>query len=397
MSNPTTSLASQITSNSSSSITGGLLFPNSSTDTAPSINSSIHLSSLSSRATQKKNIFSQFFSALYGRVVGIFSYVKDKLKHCFYCFRKQPAPVTATMPNFANLTPLQQTYWRLGGSKWKEAIDGRYHHLGPDVFDRGTHQGTIEPGYLQGVLNSFNFVNAHLGERITLDFYLDLHRVLCSHFRGEANGTLMGPEKVGVFRNSDDYISWNIRGNFQLRNEALQEYYDFELELRRRFNLDTNEVLGWLWYYTDPNNPDPRIVNQWENVPFGKFPPDDALVTMRYRTMSRAEVGRFMQFFIDDFYQEIERAQDDQDAKLTAIARFSKRVEWLHPTRDGSGRTDMAILNKVLTEHGFHPTFLAYPWFDITLPLAGWKAYLQEGLALWEQENPTPLPNNPIS
>ena len=33
------------------------------------------------------------------------------------------------------------------------------------------------------------------------------HRHTAAHFRGAANGTLMGQEKVGVFRDRDDEIS----------------------------------------------------------------------------------------------------------------------------------------------------------------------------------------------
>ena len=362
---------------------------NSNTNTTPvNTHSSSRENSLSSIASSvvHKNTFITILSSFYQRIVEIFSKIKEKLKYCFKCcFRRPiPPPVSVTMPNPSITTLLQQTYWRLGNNKWKEGIDGRYHHFGREVFDRGLHKGAVEPGFLQSLFNAYAFVSDHLGERITSRFYLDLHGALCAHFDGERTGTLMGPEKVGVFRNHDDALSWTIRNPFSMENEAVQEFYALEADLCGRLNItSTQEALGWFSYEGAGNN--------WIRVPYNQLPPQGVTVAMNFRPVPRAEVERFFTLFINDFYEEIERAHDDRNAKLTACARLSQRLEWLHPTRDGSGRLDMAILNKVLTEYGFHPFISDYPWRNETWPLARWTTYLDECLTAWEHEPADPI------
>ena len=346
--------------------------------------STLSSSSIASSLDGNRSSLKSLFFTVWNRALNCFAYLKRLFFRYFPCFRRpiSYSALSMAMPNPSTATALQQIYWRLARNKWKEGIDGCYHRLGPGVFDEGLHGGPVEPGYLRSLLNSFTFVSDHLEERLTTGFYLDLHRVLCSHFRGLATETLMGQEKVGVFRDSNDGLQWTIRNPYIFTNEAVQEYYAFEQELRQHFSLSTDEALGYLTYQ-DPHNRNSSI-----GIPYGQLPPQGVCVTLKYRVMPREEVANFMQFFIEAFYQEIERVQGDEEAKLTAIARFSQRLEWLHPTKDGSGRTDMAVLNKLLTEHGFHPAIIDHPWNDVTLPLASWKAYLRESLNKWEREQP---------
>ena len=78
---------------------------------------------------------------------------------------------------------------------------------------------------------------------------------------------------------------------------------------------------------------------------------------LTYKPMSREQIRRIFNKFLNEFYQEIGSAQTP-DQKLWAIAKLQQRLEWLHPVRDGTARTSMSLMNKFLTDYGFHPAIL---------------------------------------
>ena len=72
-----------------------------------------------------------------------------------------------------------------------------------------------------------------------------------------------------------------------------------------------------------------------------------------------------------------------------AICKYVKYLDWLHPPRDGSGRTVIfGILNKILSENGFHPVLLEYPYITDCVSLQKWTEYVKEGLLAWEAAKP---------
>jgi hypothetical protein len=101
--------------------------------------------------------------------------------------------------------------------------------------------------------------------------------------------------------------------------------------------------------------------------------------------MTREQIHRIVEWYFSEFYREVEQATTP-DAKLLAIARLHQRLEWSHPVRDGTSRTNTAILNKHLTDYGFHPAILEKPHVSSTYPLQKWKEYLKDGLLKWELE-----------
>lgn len=267
-----------------------------------------------------------------------------------------------TNQNFSK-EALKKIYWGLGKeNKWLESIDGRYHHLNDKYcFDKGTHGGMIEPGFIGSIEKTYTFVENFLNLKVNADWYLLLHKHTAAHFKGAENGTLMGQEKVGVFRDRDDFIHCVLTGIYEVTPEAMVEFRALDRALKNEFGVDYG--LGEMTY-TDATR---------------------RSIQLTYKPMSRDQVRRIFNKFLDEFYREVERATSF-DEKLWAIARFQQRLEWLHPVRDGTSRTSTILMNKLLTDYGFHPVILEYPHVSSSYGLARWKQYLQNGLIKWEQE-----------
>src|ERR1700722_4170804 len=99
----------------------------------------------------------------------------------------------------------EKIYCGLGETNWwRQLYDGKYHHLGHKVFDEGLHDGhTTEPGYYDSAHRAFEFAKHHLNEKINVEFYRNLHKEACAHFKGEANNTSMNAHDAGRFRSKD--------------------------------------------------------------------------------------------------------------------------------------------------------------------------------------------------
>jgi hypothetical protein len=254
---------------------------------------------------------------------------------------------------------LQKLYWGLGEDKWRECIDGMYHHLGKYVFDEGLHGFTVEPGFISSMEGAFAFAGQFPGKKIDADWYLHLHRHTCAHFDGDPGVCLVGQEKVGVFRNCDDHICATFHGPCSVSTQAKEEFEAQDAALQREFG--STYGLGQM------------VDKDGAGLP----------VLLIYRKMSREQVRRVFNWYLHRFYAELERA-DNPDARLMAIARWHQRVEWLHPFKDGTTRTNVVLMNKFLTDCGFHPAILDCPHVPSSYSLAQWKECLQNGLVQWE-------------
>lgn len=249
---------------------------------------------------------------------------------------------------------LKAIYWGLGPeNKWMECIDGRYHDLGKNVFDLGWHEGAVEPGFIGSMENAFAFIQNHFHTKIDADWYLQLHKLTCAHFKGqEKTSTLISQEGVGVFRTLGHSVFWQARA----------PDYPFTAEMRAEF----------------------EVLNKEYGLGFIIFIDDDTPALISYKEMTSDQVRCIFNKFVTEFYDEIGRATN-ADEKLEAIAKLHQRLEWLHPVVDGTSRTNIAMMNKLLTEYGFHPPILEYPHRSSCYSRAQWKQYLQDGLLKWEQ------------
>jgi hypothetical protein len=328
------------------------------------------ISSIGQADQSSRNNVTRFFGdcTICQKIAEVWKQFSDWISSCFTKIRDSifGAPVKPYPLINQNLSAdaLNRIYWGLGReNKWMECIDGRYHHLGTKyVFDRGLHRGTTEPGFIQSMERSFEFAQNYLNQRVDANWYLQLHRHTCSHFNGDTTVFLMGQEKVGVFRSDDghDGICCALcPPDYTTTPEARAEFAALDQDLRREFGETYG--LGTMTY---------NEVTQRCDV--------------SYKTMSRAQITRIFNKFLTEFYQEVDRTATP-DQKLWAIARLQQRLEWLHPVKDGTARTSTVLMNKNLTDFGFHPAILEYPHRSSSLSLAQWKQYLQDGLLKWEE------------
>ncbi len=267
----------------------------------------------------------------------------------------------STIEPSASVNALKKIYNGLGSEKWKECVDGKYHHLGKDVFKLGLHGGCIEPEYVPSMEKAFKFCEKYLNKKVDADWYLQLHRITCGHFDGDPAVYLMGQEKVGVFRDSDDNCLWWPSGNYSVTPEAKAELQALDAEVKR----DLGPEYGMGIMDTDPN---------WNHAMYHQ-----------YHKMTRPQMKKVFNKFMDEFYKEAGSAAT-RDQTFAAIAKLYKRLELLHPPRDGSGRTNTALMNKILTEYGFNPAILDNPYVSTTYCLTRWTQYLKEGVEKWQAE-----------
>src|SRR5690349_19306007 len=100
-------------------------------------------------------------------------------------------------------------FFKLGDNAWKQFMDARFSYLGRWVFDEGLHDSNSkEPGFYASLVSGYNFAAQHLTEPLSPSFYKDLHRLLCAHFKGKENHTLIQAEQVGKYRN--DYPRYGV-------------------------------------------------------------------------------------------------------------------------------------------------------------------------------------------
>jgi hypothetical protein len=248
-------------------------------------------------------------------------------------------------------------YQLIGNEKWKECIDGTYHNYGPDVFDLGLHGGAVEPGFLASMLHVFQFLPKNYHRRVDAAFYLDLHKVACSHFQGASTQTVIGQEKVGVFRE-------------EVANaDFLAPYYAFTQDAINEFNalnIRLAQILG-------------PSFSLGEIVIISLSP-----LTWRihYKQMTSEQVAIVFNLFLSEFYADMQKASIEDD-KLMAIAKFIQHLEWLHPPQDGCGRIDTALLNFLLTKYGFNPVILQFPYVSSCRGLVEWITWLRKGMDQW--------------
>ena len=274
------------------------------------------------------------------------------IKSCF-CYRsayKIPKLHLEKLFGSSEIAAMRTEYWALKENKWMEAIDGEYHYLGKFVFDEALHERTKEPGFVGSMENhAFPLISKYLGRKTSSDFFLEVHKAACWHFAGASNGTLMGHERIGIFRNEEDTIYCNYSSHFPPSDEGWRGFTD----------SDSGTIA-----YTDASR---------------------SRIHMRYHLMSSAQVRERLDQYLDEFYKEIAGATE-RDQKIVAIARLSQKMDWLHAVRDGSGRSCVLVLQKHLTEYIGHPGIFNYPVRMTTFSLDMWVEEIKAALSSWEKK-----------
>ncbi len=331
----------------------------------------------------------------------------------------------------------EKVYCALGKNWWKQLFDGKHHHLGPEVFDKGLHGNEAEPGFYESAFKAFEFAKCHLTEKLSLKFYLDLHKEACGHFKGKENNTQINASEAGRFRalGRGVWCKMKLRTILKVifggeKSKKIIDHYsilrehlgDKIVELcgegitvkikdkERRTEetcdgADIQEIENLIQKKFQTLN---ETLNEWGNDPVVKDAiPGISLIDDRLRIdykeprLSVFSFGVVIPYLFDGFNRTLseineellntslmEREKIDSlvEKKLVLIENLYQNLEWLHPYADGQGRTDLLLLAKLLSENGFTPAILEEPYMSSFSSREEWFAYLKEGMQKWEEE-----------
>ena len=313
-------------------------------------------------------------------------------------------------------------FWGLGEKWWMQMIDGRFHHLGPMVFDEGRHKdggGIAEPNYLKGACRASFFASKLLNRLPNLEFYKNLHRIACQYFDGAS--TIVNSDQVGEFTGSGscegtyyDLVSkfsedesWYIWRCSKLvkhtegcpESEIIERVRSLEILNNDDGEFILNEVakardyIGkfskWVVNKISAVNSEiavqSRLLDQPQIAKLILIQPHYPWKIEVQYYLGRENVGRAVEDVMVRFAKEIVTAKNP-DEELLLIAELFQLLEWIHPFPDGQGRTDLILLSKLLTEHGFNPAILKMPYYSTYHLRKEWVKYLKEGIEAWKKE-----------
>ncbi len=330
----------------------------------------------------------------------------------------------------------EKVYSGLDKNWWKQLYDGKYHHYGSEVFDKGLHGNGAEPGFYDSAFKAFEFAKRHLTKKLSVQFYCNLHKKVCAHFKGKLNRTGIEAHDAGRFRSVDN----RVRCTFELR--AILKIFDGQNDrkriireyciLRRHYGDAIVKICAdgttlkdkdiWSGEFTitaaDAQEIENLIqnkfymakksLNEWRNDRIIKNAiPDIALKRETFR-IDYSQPGRHRFSFdivipqlfdafnrtLAEINEELINTSADErekidllvERKLVLIENLFQNLEWLHPYPDGQGRTDLLLLAKLLSENGFTPAILDEPYMSSFSSREDWLAYLKEGMQNWEEE-----------
>lgn len=350
-----------------------------------------------------------------------------------------------------NLVPSKEqahkTFWSLGNEFWMQIIDGKYHQHGPMVFDDSLHQGFKEPGFFNSLKNGCEFASQHLTEKLSMQFYKDLHKILCSHFKGKENNTNMHADETGSFR--DDFAVCKI--DLEVLNDEARENYLIMQLYKMCFEENApdeeySSTLGvyikkyqkfhtcapeWvekkLHYWKNQTGISETLqkeyqkskilVEEYQKIWGSKINELNSNLSNVCHTMSIDNIASFriinnttlyvdyaklgpekhdqiVQVLFDNYNNKINKINSNAqkshlktqsvNEKIEAIANLFQMLEWLHPFQDGQGRTDLVLQAKLLCEVGANPAILNEPFISTYSLLPEWKEYLLSGIENWK-------------
>ena len=321
----------------------------------------------------------------------------------------------------------ERIYCGLGEKNWwKQLYDGRFHHLGPEVFDQGLHGYEKEPGFYKSALKAFHYAKSHLKERLTVRFYKKLHQIACSHFDGQRTRTQIKASETGQFRNGQS-SGVICKMKFSVLLDVVERKSDIK-DPRRKTIIEDYDALSttynnpgiWKGKFTitpdEAQNIETIIQKQLKDVRatlavwnqdqiMKHIAPNVSIKEDRFFIRYRKTSSEFsFEVVISSLFSKFNSDLNEIDAqiirsvgkkvsdlahqKLVLIGRLYYALEWGHPYPDGQGRTDLLLLAKLLSENGFTPAILDEPYMSSFSSEEDWIAYLEEGMQKWQSEAP---------
>ncbi len=331
----------------------------------------------------------------------------------------------------------EKVYCGLGKNWWKQLYDGKYHAFGPEVFDKGLHGNGAEPGFYESAFKAFEFAKQHLNEKLSVEFYRNLHKEACTHFKGAENKTEIKAHDTGRFRaTSDKDVGCTIKLHLMLkvfdrkndRERVIRDYcilknsYGDEIvkicadgttlkdkdTWAREFIITPSDAQEIETLIQNKIKAAQETLDEWANDSVMKdaIPKitlgDDALrIQYRKPLLNGFDFEEVVSHLFEAFNRSLsevdkelvntppnEQEKIDRlvDKKLVLIDDLYQKLEWLHPYPDGQGRTDLLLFAKLLSENGFNPAIWDEPYMSSFSSREDCLAYLKEGMQKWEEE-----------
>ncbi len=238
----------------------------------------------------------------------------------------------------------RKAWHALGPDKWKEVISAKDHEKGKEAYD--------EPGSIESFeKHVVPLISRFLGVKTTPELYLKIHEAACWHFEGKWTDTLMARDRVGQFRNKEYGVYRTYVADDTNTDADWQEFRKFKPKL------------GTL---------------QWKDETHKKR-------ILHFTKFSEKEIKHMMDLMLKQFYDAVLKPDLSKEEKTLAICTLAKMLDWLHPPRDGTSRTDLVLLQKHLTEHIGHPAILQDTRCIKKMRLEHLVKEVTEGLSAWEE------------
>lgn len=241
-------------------------------------------------------------------------------------------PLTSTIKSKV----LIEQFCALGSEKWREYIDFKLHDKGKTAIDEGQGPEGLREAFSENMDRGVEFATEYLGQGLTLAFYFELFRYCAGHLK---------KKKECRYRQRGDRITL---GTDVRMSEAAVEELRSQSGAMKGVNDLTREQGG-------------------------------DVISMNFPDVMPDLIERLF----GEFHLELGAAKDELEKRLLAIARLIQNLERLHPFRNANGRTNILLMNKLLTEWGFHPAILDDPNEAPFLSVTEWRDKIRKGMFRW--------------
>ncbi len=230
--------------------------------------------------------------------------------------------------------------WRLYIDEWRQSINGegkkKDRTRDAFTFDQGKHDSERkEPGYIESIVSAHEFAFSR-NAPMTLEDYREIHRLAVLH-KGKKWHTLRDSEEIHMKWSEKEWATYRS-------SESLEEYK----EANRLIDID--KELKVMFFSYETNNPS-EILDKIKSV-------------------------------IDEFYASVNKlmpAHEGSKKILLAVAKMHKHLEYLHPYRDGNTRTNLVVLNRVLSDHNLGPVMFVNPNVVYYRSIQDWSEIIVRG------------------
>jgi hypothetical protein len=220
---------------------------------------------------------------------------------------------------------------------WKQYIDLAHQKHDKLVYDTAAHRGgkekDKEKGYIANMEAAHAYAGQHIGEKLDADSYDEIHARAMKHSKHVL-------KEGGAHSYYVNRLTANM-ANAKLHAE-LKEHKLVTIEP----DPENDQLMRCVFTY---GNGDPVLLKKTLNAIFTEF--YTAIDQIKDPEESAAQSSEERMGVI--------KANDTQRIQLIAV--LHKKLEYLHPYSDGNTRTNLVILNKVLSEYGFYPVIFSNP------------------------------------